>query len=118
VHPLLRNVAIASGVMAAIAFAVRPDRPPIALGVLGGGALVGLAIWAIGGMVEQALFPRQNGQKPPISRGFVLVKFFTRHVILAIAAYGMMLRLHLDPVGMLIGVSSVVVAAAMMAWRR
>jgi hypothetical protein len=30
----------------------------------------------------------------------------------------MMLRLHLDPVGMLIGVSSVVVAAAMMAWRR
>jgi hypothetical protein len=47
----------------------------------------------------------------------VLVKFFTRHVILAFAAYVMMARLHLDPIGMLLGVSSLGVAAAVEAAR-
>jgi hypothetical protein len=46
------------------------------------------------------------------------VKFFTRHAILAVAAYVMMVRLHLDPVGMFIGVTSVVVAAAVAAARQ
>jgi hypothetical protein len=45
------------------------------------------------------------------------VKFFTRHVILGLVAYGMMVRLHLDPIGMLVGVTSVVVAAAIEAAR-
>jgi hypothetical protein len=45
------------------------------------------------------------------------VKFFTRHAILALAAYGMMVRLHLDPLGMLVGVSSLFVAAAVEAVR-
>jgi hypothetical protein len=52
-----------------------------------------------------------------------LVKFFTRHAILALAAYVMMVRLHLDPVGLLAGVSSLAVAAAVeglrdLRWRR
>jgi hypothetical protein len=51
------------------------------------------------------------------------VKFFTRHGIVALAAYGMMVRLHLDPVGLLLGVSSLGVAVAVEAvrdlrWRR
>jgi hypothetical protein len=82
-------------------------------GVLGGGLLIGLSFWAIRGTVEQ-------GGNPS---GFALVKFFTRHAILALAAYGMMVRLHLDPVGLLAGVSSLGVAVAGEAlrdlrWRR
>jgi hypothetical protein len=118
VRQLVRNLAVACGVSALLTLVVRPDRPRIELGVVGGGLLVALAVWAIGGLVEQVLVPRQNTQKAAISRGFVLVKFFTRHAILALAAYGMMLRLHLDPVGMLIGVSSIVAAVAMTARRR
>ncbi len=46
------------------------------------------------------------------SNRFQLVKFFTRHGMLALAAYVMMVRLHLDPVGLLAGVSSLAVAVA------
>jgi hypothetical protein len=53
----------------------------------------------------------------PVSRALLLVKFFTRHAILAVTAYVMMVRLHLDPVGMFVGVTSVVVAAAVAAAR-
>ena len=104
--------------MAVIALAVRPDRPQIALGVLGGGVLVGLALWSISGMVTQLLVVGENGKNPRISRAFVLVKFFTRHAILALAAYGMMTRLELHPIGLLIGVSAPAAAAALEAARR
>jgi hypothetical protein len=108
--------------------------PLAALGVLGGGLLIGLSFWAIRGAVDalvrlSAGLPRpsgdaaeagETGRKPT---GFSLVKFFTRHGILALAAYGMMVRLHLDPVALLAGVSSLGVAAAVEAlrdlrWRR
>lgn len=85
------------------------------LGVLGGGLLIGLSFWAIRGAVD-GLIARDSSP-------FALVKFFTRHGILALAAYGMMVRLHLDPVGLLAGVSSLGVAVAVEAlrdlrWRR
>jgi len=38
--------------------------------------------------------------------------------MLAAAAYGIMVRLHLDPVGMLVGVSSLVLAAGVEVIRR
>ena len=43
--------------------------------------------------------------------------------MLALAAYVMMVRLHLDPLGLLMGVSSLVIAAAVevlrdLRWRR
>jgi hypothetical protein len=38
--------------------------------------------------------------------------------MLALAAYGMMARLHLDPVGMMVGVSSLVLALGVDALRR
>jgi hypothetical protein len=52
-----------------------------------------------------------------------LVKFFTRHAIVALVAYGMMVRLRLDPLGLLAGVSSLVVGVAAevlrdLRWRR
>ena len=54
---------------------------------------------------------------------FVLVKFFTRHAIVALAAYGMMVRLHVDPLGVLLGVTSLGIVVGVEAlrdlrWRR
>ena len=86
-------------------------------GVIGGGVLVGLAIWALAGVVSALLSRDENGEIRPVSRAFPLVKFFTRHVILAFVAYVMMVRLHLDPIGMVVGVTSVVVAATIEAAR-
>ena len=80
--------------------------------MLGGGALIGLAFWAIRGAVVAVTAGAETGENPRNSRGLALVKFFTRHAILALVAYGMMARLQLHPVGLLIGVSSMVVAAA------
>jgi hypothetical protein len=99
----------------AVAFAAWQRNVAGPLGVLGGGVLIGLSFWAIRGSVDALM-----GGK---SRGFALVKFFTRHGILALAAYGMMVRLHLDPVGLLAGVSSLGVGVAGEAlrdlrWRR
>jgi hypothetical protein len=93
------------------------------LGVLGGGALIGLSFWAIRGTVDTLVGLGLGGETARRSSVFALVKFFTRHGIVALAAYGMMVRLHLDPVGLLAGVSSLGVAVGVEAlrdlrWRR
>jgi len=115
-----RDTAIACGLMAEAAALWRPGSWQVPLGVVGGGLLVGVSFWAIWGGVEAWTRPRREGGS---GAGFRLVKFFTRYAILAVAAYGMMVRLHLDPVGMLAGVTSLVVAAGLEAvrglrWRR
>ena len=103
-----RDTAIAC-VAIAILFLLWRRHVSSPLGVLGGGLLIGLSFWAIRGVVD-ALIARN-------SSGFALVKFFTRHGILALAAYGMMVRLHVDPLGLLAGVSSLGVAVAVEAFR-
>jgi hypothetical protein len=103
--------------MAAIAWVWAPARPRLAFGVLGGGALAALAFWALAGVVTAATRRAESGEFRPVSHRWALVKFFTRHAILATVAYIMMVRLHLDPVGMIVGVTSVVVAAAVEAAR-
>jgi hypothetical protein len=95
----------------------------VAAGVLGGGLLIGLSFWAIWGSVDAFVGLRSGGETPRKPARFHLVKFFTRHGMLALAAYGMMVRLQLDPVAMLLGVTSLGVAVAVEAvrslrWRR
>ena len=107
---IARDSALACAGLAMVFFLWR--GPLAGFGVVGGGLLIGLSFWAIRGAVN-----RGNSSK------FALVKFFTRHAILAVAAYGMMVRLHLDPVALLAGVSSLGVAVAVEAlrdlrWRR
>ena len=75
------------------------------------------------GTVDALISLRSRSETDRISAGFLLVKFFTRHAIVALAAYGMMMRLHFDPVGLLAGVSSLGVAVGVEAlrdlrWRR
>jgi hypothetical protein len=138
IERIVRGTAIACAIIAA-AFALWKRDLASPLGVLGGGLLIGLSFWAIRGTVDTLVsLSRRSGEaakaedggnaaeadeKRRISSGFALVKFFTRHGILALAAYGMMVRLHLDPVGLLAGVSSLGVAVAIEAlrdlrWRR
>ncbi len=93
------------------------------LGVLGGGLLIGLSFWAIRSTVDTLISLRSSSETGRKSTGFALVKFFTRHGIVALAAYGMMVRLHVDPLGVLLGVTSLGIAVGVEAlrdlrWRR
>ena len=122
IERVARNTAIICVVLAALAYAWSRDIF-VPLGVLGGGLLIGLSFWAITGTVDALVALRSSGETPAKSTTFQLVKFFTRHGMLALAAYGMMVRLHLDPLGLLAGVSSIVIAAAVevlrdLRWRR
>jgi hypothetical protein len=117
-----RNTALACVALAAAAAAWTRDYP-LPLGVLGGGLLIGLSYWAIKGTVDALIGLRMGSETPAKPPRFALVKFFTRHGMLALAAYGMMVRLHLDPVGLLAGVSSLVIGVAVevlrdFRWRR
>jgi hypothetical protein len=101
---LERDAMIACGCCAAVALAFVPDGVRAALGVLGGGGLAAVSYQAIKGAVDAATGP---GGRPT-----ALVKFVTRHAILAVAAYVMLVRLRLHPIGLLVGASSLVMAAA------
>jgi hypothetical protein len=105
---LERDAWIACALLATGALVVAPERPQVALGVVGGAVLMAFSYRAILAGVSGV---GVAGAAPP-RRAAVLVKFFTRHVILALAAYGMMTRLHLDPIGMLAGVATLSMAAA------
>ena len=113
----VRTFAITVGVLAVAALVIRPDRPRLALGVLGGGVLGAVAVWAIRAAVLRVVSVAESGENRPNLGRFALVKFFTRHAILALTAYGMMLGLQLDPVGIVAGVSALWVAAAVEALR-
>jgi hypothetical protein len=101
---LERDAVIACGCCAAVALAFGPEGARAALGVLGGGALAAVSYRAIKSAVDAAT---GRGGRPT-----ALVKFVTRHAILAVAAYVMLARLRLHPIGLLVGASSLVLAAA------
>jgi hypothetical protein len=101
---LERDAVIACGCCAAAALVFGAEGPRAALAVLGGGGLAAVSYRAIKGAVDAATLP---GGQPA-----ALVKFVTRHAILAIAAYVMLARLRLHPIGLLVGASSLVLAAA------
>ena len=130
--PLLRRlertaIAFCAGA-AVVALGVRGGRPDVALGVLGGGVLIGVSYWAIrsGGdaLVLLAGGARDEGSRggedrqaraPSVAR--LGARLVGRYALLAILAYVMIARLRLHPVGLVIGVSSVVAAATIEAVR-
>jgi ATP synthase I chain len=114
---LERNTVVVVAMAALALILYRPGQPGLALGVVGGGVLVGLAYWSIRGAVDALTDRAIQGENARQSRGLGLVKFFTRHAILALAGYGMMTRLDLHPIGLLIGVSAPAAAAAIEAMR-
>jgi len=122
IERIARSTAITCVVLA-VSFAIWKRNLAGPLGVLGGGVLIGLSFWAIRGAVDRLIEVRSQSETGGKSTGFQLVKFFTRYAIVALAAYGMMVRLRVDPMGLLVGVSSLTVAVAIEAvrdprWRR
>ena len=122
IERIARHTAIVC-LLIALLFALWRRTLAAPLGVLGGGLLIGLSFWAIRGTVDALVALRSGGETGRISTAFTLVKFFTRHAIVALAAYGMMVRLRLDPMGLLAGVSSLGVAVGVevlrdLRWRR
>ena len=127
IERIARRTAVACVVIAVVA-AIWARNFAAPFGVLGGGLLIGLSFWAVRGTVDTLISrapslptPETEGAKAGESgrnsAGFALVKFFTRHVIVAVAAYVMMVRLHLEPLGLLAGVSSLGVAVAIESFR-
>jgi hypothetical protein len=116
---------------AAVALGVRRGCADVALGILGGGALIGVSYWAIKRGVDGvlALFPAAGAalaggaggapaRRPgPAAWAPILVRFAGRYALLAVIAYVMIARFRLHPVGLVIGVSSVLVAASIEAVR-
>ena len=116
IERIARVTAVAC-VVIATGFAIWFRNRAAPLGVIGGGLLIGLSFWAIRGTVDALIRVRSAGETTGKSAAFSLVKFFTRHAIVALAAYVMMVRLHFEPVGMLAGVSSLGIAVAIESFR-
>lgn len=118
---LERHAVIACLAMAAVALVVRRGRPDVALGVLGGGALVGASYLAIKASVDRLtarIVARPDGpvaRKPGWALGIAL--FVLRYALLGLIAYVMIARLRLHPVGLIVGATSVVAAATVEAIR-
>jgi hypothetical protein len=78
--------------------------------VLSGGALAAVSYRGLKGVVDE-------GSSDGKTAFWALVKFFTRHAILASVAYVMLARLRIPPIGLIVGATSLVVAACAAALR-
>jgi hypothetical protein len=118
-----RTSILACLAMAAAALAIARGTPGPALGVLGGGVLVGVSYRAIrsgvNGLVALLERPAEPERRPQTGPrpGWTVTKLVTRYALLAVLAYVMIARLRLHPVGLLVGASSVVAAASVEALR-
>ena len=90
-----RDAVVACAAMAGVALPLPGGGPWMSLAVAGGGLLAAASYRAIKGGVDAV----SGGG----TRAGALVKYFTRHAILAVAAYVMLVRLRLHPVGVLVG---------------
>ena len=91
-------------------------------GVLGGGLLLAISYRALKRAVD-AIGPPAPGQegRPTVSPWRVAFGLAGRYALLLGAGYVIIGRLHLHPLGVLVGVSAVVVAAmveAVRSWRQ
>jgi hypothetical protein len=121
-----RNAFFICAAMTAAACFVQP-RPSVALGVLGGGLLVGVSYWSLKGSVTalvdvlagagrgagqaaDAAGPRANARRE-------IAKLTLRYALLGLLAYVMIARLRLHPVGLVVGASALVASASFEAAR-
>ena len=119
-----RNAFLICAAMTAAACFV-PPRPALALGVVGGGLLVGVSYWSLkssvtalvdllaarsSGMSDDPAPPRANPRRE-------IVKLTLRYALLGLLAYVMIARLRLHPWGLLAGASSVVAGVSVEAVR-
>ena len=105
--------------LALTALVVRGGRPDVAIGVLGGGLLAGASYWAIKSSVDRFTGRARPGEARGRKAALALATglLVLRYALLVLGAYVMIARLRLHPVGLIVGVSSVVAAAAIDAMR-
>lgn len=101
--------------LALAALAIRGGRPDAAIGVVGGGLLAGASYWAIKASVDRFAGAGRPGRRAAYVAATGL--FVLRYALLVLGAYVMIARLRLHPVGLIVGASSVVAAAAIEAMR-
>ena len=83
----------------------------VAIGVLGGGVLIGISFYTIGSAVAAIVAAAAGGEASKRLLGRSLVKLVGRYALLGFLAYVMIARLRLHPIGLLVGASSVAAAA-------
>jgi hypothetical protein len=105
-----RDAVLACAAMAVVAGFWPGGGWPLAGSVVAGGLLSAVSYRGVKSGVDAAL----GG---PVGRPWALVKFFTRYAILAVAAYVMLARFRVSPVGLIAGASSLVIAAGAAAAR-
>jgi hypothetical protein len=115
IHRFERNQVVAWLAMVGLAAAF--GGLDVALGVVGGGLLIGISYFAIKGGVsllapaEVRAADRRRAERR--KRLAFAARLVARYALLAVAAYVMLVRLRLHPVGMLAGVSTPFIAVAL-----
>jgi hypothetical protein len=113
-----RTAMICCGAMAIAALAIAKGSPGPAVAVLAGGCLIGMSYWSIKSGVSNlmdAVAGAAPGHAAP--RGRIALQLAGRYALLGFAAYVMIVRLRLPPVGLLAGASSIVAAVTVEAVR-
>jgi hypothetical protein len=120
--PTLRGVernAIVIGALMTIAACFMRPWPDLALGVVGGGLLVGFSYWSlksgVSAMAAVLSTSATDGARPRVNMRRELAKLVLRYALLALLAYVMIARLRLHPWGLLAGASSVVAGVSLQA---
>jgi hypothetical protein len=121
-----RNAFFICAAMTAAACFLRP-RPAVALGVLGGGLLVGVSYWTLKSSVTALVdvlagvgrgpAATADSDRPRANMRREIVKLTLRYALLGLLAYVMIARLRLHPWGLLAGASSVVAGVSLEAVR-
>jgi hypothetical protein len=96
----------------------------LGLGILGGGLLTAVSLYAIRSSVDALIAlmtPSEAAPEPQRearrTAAGAVVRLAGRYALLAVMAYAMIARLRLHPIGLLIGASSLVASAALEAVR-
>jgi hypothetical protein len=115
-----RNALVICAAMVGAAAFVRP-WPDVALGVIGGGVLVGFSYWSlksgVSALVDAMIWRGDAGPRPRVNMAREIAKLTLRYALLALLAYVMIARLRLHPWGLLAGASSVVAGVSLQAVR-
>ena len=123
--PVIRRLQTGAAVWCAAATLLAlvgwPGRFDVAAGIVGGALLALVSFIAIKSSIDAALALVGRSGDEPIERrrlaSRALVRLVGRYGLLAVLAYVMIARLRLHPVGLVVGASSLVVAATVEAAR-
>jgi hypothetical protein len=82
----------------------------MAAGVLGGGLLIAISLYTIGGGVSAIVSAASGESASPQKLAITLLKVVFRYALLGFLAYVMIARLRLHPLGLLVGATSITAA--------